>query len=113
MTKATLDWFGCTTYRLKTEGLTIFLDAYIDRIAGADGPPPRHGSPFYGSLVDFISAEVKALQCGRLIPTHHDNYIPGFATQANLPRLKAGILAKCPDVEFVYPDYKPEFVLFP
>ncbi|WP_371228996.1 MBL fold metallo-hydrolase [Roseovarius sp. 2305UL8-3] len=32
-----LDWFGCATFRLKTAGLTVFLDAYIDRVPGADG----------------------------------------------------------------------------
>ena len=34
----TLDWFGCATFRLKTAGLTIFLDAYIDRVSTAQGP---------------------------------------------------------------------------
>lgn len=34
----TLDWYGCATFGLRTEGLTIFLDAYIDRAANADGP---------------------------------------------------------------------------
>jgi L-ascorbate metabolism protein UlaG (beta-lactamase superfamily) len=33
----TLDWYGCATFRLRTAGLTIFLDAYIDRIPGAAG----------------------------------------------------------------------------
>lgn len=33
-----LDWFGCATFRLMTQGLTVFLDAYIDRVPGADGP---------------------------------------------------------------------------
>jgi L-ascorbate metabolism protein UlaG (beta-lactamase superfamily) len=33
---ATLDWFGCATFRLRTaEGLTVFLDAYLDRVPGA------------------------------------------------------------------------------
>ena len=35
---STLDWYGCATFRLHTAGLTIFLDAYIDRAAGAAGP---------------------------------------------------------------------------
>ncbi len=35
---ATLDWFGCATFRLQTAGMTIFLDAYIDRAEGAAGP---------------------------------------------------------------------------
>ena len=34
----TLDWYGCATFRLRTGGLTVFLDAYIDRVAGAAGP---------------------------------------------------------------------------
>jgi len=33
----TLDWYGCATFRLRTAGLTVFLDAYIDRVAGAAG----------------------------------------------------------------------------
>jgi L-ascorbate metabolism protein UlaG (beta-lactamase superfamily) len=34
---ATLDWYGCATFRLRAAGLTIFLDAYIDRAPGAAG----------------------------------------------------------------------------
>jgi L-ascorbate metabolism protein UlaG (beta-lactamase superfamily) len=34
---ATLDWYGCATFRFRTGGLTIFLDAYIDRAEGAAG----------------------------------------------------------------------------
>jgi L-ascorbate metabolism protein UlaG (beta-lactamase superfamily) len=37
----TLDWYGCATFRLKTAGLNIFLDAYVDRAAGAAGPGTR------------------------------------------------------------------------
>ncbi len=33
----TLDWYGCATFALKTAGLNIFLDAYIDRAANAPG----------------------------------------------------------------------------
>ena len=33
----TLDWYGCATFRLRTGGFTIFLDAYIDRVPGAAG----------------------------------------------------------------------------
>jgi len=35
--EAILDWYGCATFRLKTAGLSIFLDAYIDRAEGAAG----------------------------------------------------------------------------
>jgi len=34
----TLDWYGCATFRLRAAGLTIFLDAYVDRVPEAPGP---------------------------------------------------------------------------
>lgn len=34
----TLDWYGCATFRMRTAGMTIMLDAYIDRAANAEGP---------------------------------------------------------------------------
>lgn len=37
----TLDWYGCATFRMRTAGLTIFLDAYIDRAENAAGPGVR------------------------------------------------------------------------
>jgi L-ascorbate metabolism protein UlaG (beta-lactamase superfamily) len=33
----TLDWYGCATFRMQTAGLTILLDAYVDRVPGAAG----------------------------------------------------------------------------
>ena len=33
-----LDWYGCSTFRLRSAGITVFLDAYIDRVNGAAGP---------------------------------------------------------------------------
>ena len=35
---ATLDWYGCATFRLMVGNLVVFLDAYIDRVDGAPGP---------------------------------------------------------------------------
>ncbi|WP_157163530.1 MBL fold metallo-hydrolase [Nocardia aobensis] len=35
---ATLDWYGCATFRLTVGELVVFLDAYIDRFPGAPGP---------------------------------------------------------------------------
>jgi len=34
----TLDWYGCATFAMRTAGLTIMLDAYVDRVPGAAGP---------------------------------------------------------------------------
>ena len=35
--RATLDWLGCATFRLRVAGLVLLLDAYVDRIPTA--PP--------------------------------------------------------------------------
>jgi L-ascorbate metabolism protein UlaG (beta-lactamase superfamily) len=41
---ATLDWFGCATFRLTLPNpgrdLVVWLDAYVDRVPGAAGPSP-------------------------------------------------------------------------
>ena len=34
---ATLDWYGCATFRLTVGELVVFLDAYIDRVPHAPG----------------------------------------------------------------------------
>ncbi len=39
-TTTTLDWYGCATFGLRTAGLHILLDAYIDRATNAAGPSP-------------------------------------------------------------------------
>jgi L-ascorbate metabolism protein UlaG (beta-lactamase superfamily) len=31
----TLEWFGCTTFRLRLDGLTIWLDTFLDRVPAA------------------------------------------------------------------------------
>lgn len=38
---ATIEWFGVTTFRVRYEGLTLFFDAYLDKMPGSapDGLP--------------------------------------------------------------------------
>lgn len=31
MEKTTLEWFGATTFRLRTRGVTIFFDTWLDK----------------------------------------------------------------------------------
>ncbi len=38
---ATLDWFGCATFRLCVGELVVFLDAYLDRVPAAPQPGLR------------------------------------------------------------------------
>jgi L-ascorbate metabolism protein UlaG (beta-lactamase superfamily) len=36
MANATVEWFGTATFRVKTKGLTLFFDAYLDRLPGLE-----------------------------------------------------------------------------
>ena len=35
MTRASLDWAGCATFRLTVDDVVVFLDAYLDRVPDA------------------------------------------------------------------------------
>ncbi len=48
----TLDWYGCATFAMKTAGLTIMLDAYIDRMESAHGPRHPDGRHYTADDVD-------------------------------------------------------------
>lgn len=38
MAGTTVEWLGCATFRVRSAGLTILCDAYVDRAVGAAGP---------------------------------------------------------------------------
>ncbi|CAK7215958.1 hypothetical protein SBRCBS47491_002668 [Sporothrix bragantina] len=68
---ATLEWFGASTFRLKTKGLTIFLDAWLER-------PPTVTS--YLQLDDVV-------ECDYIFISHaHFDHLPG----ANKLALRTG-----------------------
>jgi L-ascorbate metabolism protein UlaG (beta-lactamase superfamily) len=46
-TRLQLEWFGCTTFRIRVRGLTLFFDTYVDR-------PP--GLPAVGLAVSDVDA---------------------------------------------------------
>lgn len=67
----TLDWYGCATFRLRTAGVTVFLDAYIDRAPNADGP---------GLMVDDVD------QCDWIVIGHLTSTIFGAQIESWLVR---------------------------
>lgn len=36
MTSLSLEWFGCTTFRVRTRGLTLWFDTFVDRVPAAE-----------------------------------------------------------------------------
>ncbi len=74
---ATLDWYGCATFRLRTAGLTIFLDAYIDRVVRAAGP---------GLTADQIA---------------DDDWLPGFSIDTDVKPIRDELARVVPGAELV------------
>ncbi|MDP6822102.1 MAG: MBL fold metallo-hydrolase [Dehalococcoidia bacterium] len=56
----TLDWFGCTTYRLNIDGLVVFLDTFMDRLSSA----PDNGA---------TSADIKEADFALIGHSHMDH----------------------------------------
>ncbi len=96
--KATLDWFGCATFRLNVDGLTIFLDAYIDRIEGSDGPEGATASQV--TECDYI-----------LIGHSHFDHIWGAETIAK--NTGAKIIGSYESIRMMSDEGVPEEQLFP
>jgi L-ascorbate metabolism protein UlaG (beta-lactamase superfamily) len=79
--KTTIDWLGTATFRLRIGDLTVFLDAYMDRIEGA---PPVGLSARDVTAADFVlvghahfdhiaGAEVIAANTGAKIIGSHES----------------------------------------
>ncbi|XP_014550240.1 hypothetical protein COCVIDRAFT_31964 [Bipolaris victoriae FI3] len=87
----TLEWFGATTFRLKTRGLTIFLDTWLDRPAAL---------PSYISIADVREADYV------FISHAHFDHLPG----ADRLALQTGaiIVANCEAINLLAAAGVPE-----
>ncbi|WP_343082363.1 MBL fold metallo-hydrolase [Ostreiculturibacter nitratireducens] len=96
--RSTLDWYGCATFRLRAGAITIFLDAYVDRVAGAEGPP--------GARADQIAA------CDAILIGHsHFDHIWGAERIAK--RTGARVVGSYETVRILAAQGVPEAQLLP
>jgi len=94
---ATLDWYGCATFRLRVAGITVFLDAYIDRIPGAAGT---------GSTADDVEA------CDWIVVGHsHFDHVWGAERIAR--RTGATIIGSYETIRIMQAEGIPEDQLLP
>ena len=49
-----LEWFGCTTFRLRVRGLTLFFDTYVDRINAVTVEDVQRVAQQYLHPEDFV-----------------------------------------------------------
>ncbi|KAK8104411.1 uncharacterized protein PG998_011444 [Apiospora kogelbergensis] len=96
MTQSTLEWFGATTFRLRTRGVTIFLDTWLDK---PDVMP------------SYLAAD-EVTEADYIFISHaHFDHLPG----ADRIALKTGaiVIANCEAINCLRNAGVPEAQLFP
>ena len=71
-------------------------------IVAAAGRGNIDGEPIQGSLAQFVAREVDLLQPGKVVLSHHDDWLPGFSVDTDLGPIKD--LLKVELVELGYVD---------
>ncbi|HEY3724479.1 MAG TPA: MBL fold metallo-hydrolase [Acidimicrobiia bacterium] len=74
-------------------------------ILAAAGRGNVDGDPVQGSLAGFVAAEANALQVPRVVLAHHDDWLPGFSSAADLEPIRAAFADGAPGVELLEPGY--------
>lgn len=81
-------------------------------ILGAAGRGNIDGEPIQGSLADFVTREVELLKPRRVIPGHHDDWLPGFSVPINLEPLREALAKTAPETELAEMGYLAGYELF-
>jgi L-ascorbate metabolism protein UlaG (beta-lactamase superfamily) len=75
----TLEWFGCTTFRLRTNGVTLLLDAYLHKVpevrpqfAAADVPEADFVLVTHAHFDHMVDAAALALATGARIVGNYE-----------------------------------------
>ena len=91
-------------------GIMEGIDADV-ALLGVSGRPHVDGQTHQGSLAEFVIDECRMLNARRMIPCHHDNYMPGLSGPFGTAELKAAVTANT-DTEFVELDYSGGYDVF-
>lgn len=81
-------------------------------IVAAAGRANVDGEPIQGSLADFVADHVRRLQPRQVILSHHDDWLPGFSTPADVDVIRAAIGSVAPDAELLELGYVDGTTLF-
>jgi L-ascorbate metabolism protein UlaG (beta-lactamase superfamily) len=115
---ALLYWFdtpeGTLLYQDTSGHWTGILEGMRPDVAilAAAGRGNIDGEPIQGSLADFVALEAVAVQARRVIPSHHDDWLPGFSVATDMAPIRAAVAAEAPNTELVEPGYLDGTVLF-
>jgi len=82
------------------EGLNVDV-----AILAAAGRGNIDGEPVLGSLAEFVAGEARSVGARRVILSHHDNWLPGFAGNPDLEPIRQVFKDKVPEVELLETGY--------
>lgn len=81
-------------------------------ILAASGRGTIDGEPTQGTLADFIADEAALLRPRRVIPCHHDNFMPPYTTHHDLEPIRQVLAKRLPEVSFAELAYSDPFPIF-
>ena len=74
-------------------------------IVAAAGRGNVEGEPIQGSLADFVAGQVALLQPRTVVPSHHDNWLPGFSVPTDVEPIRRAMAKRTPKVSLVQMAY--------
>ena len=81
-------------------------------ILAAAGRGNIDGDPIQGTLAEFVAREADFLQPGRVLLSHHDNWLPGFSLETNTAPIRDALAERVPKTELVEIGYMSAYPLF-
>ena len=81
-------------------------------ILAAAGRGNVDGDPIQGTLAEFVAREAEFLQPGKVLLSHHDNWLPGFSLETNTAPIRDALAERVPKTELVEIGYMSAYPLF-
>lgn len=81
-------------------------------ILATAGRANRNGEPVQGSLADFVVDQALMINSKRVIPAHHDNWLPGFTHAVDVKPIRECFARRASYIDFCEIGYASQFPLF-
>jgi L-ascorbate metabolism protein UlaG (beta-lactamase superfamily) len=82
-------------------------------LIGAAGRGNIDGQPIQGSLAQFVARQAALLRPGRVVLTHHDDWMPGFSVATDIEPIRSELGRMLPGAELIELDYLDARVILP
>lgn len=99
------DTVGCWSHLLAQEHPDV-------AILAAAGRGNRDGEPVQTSTAAFVAEQAGWLQAERVVPCHHDDWLPGFSRPTDTAPIRRELATHAPGTELIDLDYASAYPLF-